>query len=179
MAPGRIFQEFSGTRKMVEKCPDHARKMVLDHFRSIFRPFSGYRKILQKSGPGPFFDHFSSIFRAPGKSAENAFLEHFRGFPPFVESKQDWNIIGPVCKTIFHTRLRLLAHLSDKRRTACQSAILDAPDVYRPLSDERISELDALDRVTRSDARQRGHTHPVACRTAVTAEGKRIGRVTQ
>eukprot|EP00973_Karenia_brevis_P028821 3974320-Karenia_brevis.AAC.1 len=53
----------------------------------------------------------------------------------------------PVCKSKYGTRLRLLAHLSDSRRPRCRNDLLSGQ--YPTLTDERIKELDAIDRVAR------------------------------
>ena len=81
----------------------------------------------------------------------------------------------PVCRTLFHTRLRLLAHLSDERRPKCRDALMAG--AVQPLSARRILELDALDKVARRDAHRLGYTHPLAVGRALTADGRRTGHV--
>ena len=81
----------------------------------------------------------------------------------------------PVCRTCLHTRLRVLAHLSDPRRnTTCRDAI-DAGQV-RALPSDRVAQLDALDTARRTAARRDGHTHCLATRSAVRSNGKQCGR---
>ena len=83
------------------------------------------------------------------------------------------------CGTAFHTRLRLLAHLCDRRRTKCWQAIMNQPDKFPPLPGTEVEALDDLDREARRLAWKAGHTHPVAVGSAVTSGGKRIGHVSR
>ena len=55
--------------------------------------------------------------------------------------------------------------------------ILEHLECYSALPENTVAELDAHDRVARRDAARVGRTHPVACRHAITASGKRVGRV--
>ena len=80
----------------------------------------------------------------------------------------------PVCKTCFRTRLRLLAHLCDSRRPRCRDACFGSD--ITPLCEERVKELDELDRGARRAARRSGHTHPLAVGAATRADGTAIGR---
>ena len=82
-----------------------------------------------------------------------------------------------VCKTCFNTRLRLLAHLDDSRRSRCRDAILRDGDTYRKLDVDRVAELDMKDREDRKTVKRQGHSHPIAVLSATTAAGKRIGFV--
>ena len=59
------------------------------------------------------------------------------------------------CGTNFRTRLPLLDHLSDSRRTHCRD-VCNGGTVTK-LSNERVEELDEMDRVARTSARQSGH----------------------
>ena len=85
----------------------------------------------------------------------------------------------PVCKTEFRSRLRVIAHLSDARRTRCRDVICSNMADYPVLSEEAAMQLDLIDRFDRAAARKEGHTHPIAVGSAVTALGKRIGHVTR
>ncbi len=80
----------------------------------------------------------------------------------------------PVCKTNFHTRLRVLAHLSDKRRTSCSSALVAG--AHPRLASEEVLRLNQIAEAWRN-ARRDGHTHAIAVMSAVTEAGKRIGHV--
>ena len=80
------------------------------------------------------------------------------------------------CGTNFRTRLRLLDHLSDSRRTHCRD-VCDSGTVTK-LSNERVEELDELDRVARTSARQSGHSHEIAQLPALSSNGRVVGRLT-
>eukprot|EP00973_Karenia_brevis_P065131 9042973-Karenia_brevis.AAC.1 len=57
----------------------------------------------------------------------------------------------PVCGTLLHTRLRVIAHLSDPRRNlACRQAILDGE--VPALCPHEVARLDALDTIARREA---------------------------
>ena len=83
----------------------------------------------------------------------------------------------PVCNNMYHTRLRVLAHLCDSRRARCRSAIQQGRHEASRLSSEQVIVLDSFDNQARTDARKAGHTHPIAQVTARTADGKRTGHV--
>jgi len=82
-----------------------------------------------------------------------------------------------VCKTIFNTRLRLIAHLSDTRRDKCWCEIRAHPRKYKPLSAELVADLDEKDKVSRPDAQKQGKSHPTAVGSARTSGGKLVGHV--
>ena len=81
------------------------------------------------------------------------------------------------CGTLFHTRLRLLAHLSDNRRTACHDKLIRY-DGNR-LSDVRVHALDLLDRTARRQAQQAGHSHVLAVGHARSQRGCIVGRASR
>ena len=83
--------------------------------------------------------------------------------------------VCPACKTIFHTRLRCLAHVCDTRRVKCRDRILSSG--IPPIPPTLLKHLEEQDRLARASARQQGHTHPIAVLSARTCEGKRIGYV--
>ena len=70
----------------------------------------------------------------------------------------------PVCKTTFSTRIRCIAHLSERRirrgRIPCRSRLPDLPPTEQQLLDT--AELDALDLEERRAARKRGHITPLS-----------------
>jgi hypothetical protein len=87
----------------------------------------------------------------------------------------DHSGVCPVCHTMLYTRLRVIAHLSDKRRNLnCRAAILEGR--VKELSSDAVSRLDALDTAQRREAQRAGKSHPVAVRCAVRASGKKCGR---
>ena len=83
----------------------------------------------------------------------------------------------PACNGAFQSRLRAFAHLSDRRNTRCKEVI--ASGMVARISDELAAKLDECDRIARTLARKHGHSHPIAEKSARTADGKRTGRVTR
>ena len=81
----------------------------------------------------------------------------------------------PACHTNLHSRLRVIAHLSDPRRNLqCREAIQNG--TVQRLPDSLITELDAADRVFRRDAQRAGLSKPVAIGTATKSDGRKCGR---
>ena len=71
----------------------------------------------------------------------------------------------PVCKASFSTKLRVLAHLCEKRKRgrraySCRDAILNGGVL--PVSNEMVSKIDHEDNVARKAARSVGKVHPPA-----------------
>ena len=85
------------------------------------------------------------------------------------------NGICPVCNTSFQSRLRLLAHLCDSRRTRCWDSICSKHSDVSALDDSVVADLDKLDAALRLDAQRAGHSHVIAKKPAKTATGKTIG----
>jgi hypothetical protein len=114
----------------------------------------------------------------PAFKSQKALAQHQRvahGLKSEARLYADGGGVCGSCGTCFHTRLRLLSHLSDKRRAKC----LDWLKQNRPpLSAKRVDVLDEADRASRNEARKAGHTHAIARVSARTAQGKRIGYVT-
>ena len=80
------------------------------------------------------------------------------------------------CGTNFRTRLRLLDHFSDVRGTHCRDVCNGG--TVRKLSNERVEELDELDRVARTGARQSGRSHVFTQLPALSSNGRVVGRLT-
>ena len=85
--------------------------------------------------------------------------------------------VCPVCQNVYNSRLRLLAHLCDRRRDRCWKTITVCPSNYTALSPTPVDELDVSDRCARREACKAGHSHSLAVGTARTAAGKSIGHV--
>ena len=81
--------------------------------------------------------------------------------------------VCPCCGTDYRDRLRLVAHLSDRRRPHCATWVMAN---VQPLPDSKLQALDAADRKARTDAQRAGLTHPRAFRPARRADGRVIGR---
>ena len=77
-----------------------------------------------------------------------------------------------ICGIRFATRLRCIAHLSDKRRTKCSSKLY----LLEPLPDAEIARLDAEAEEARSVARKSGCTVPRAGAQAFRSDGRPVGR---
>ena len=96
-------------------------------------------------------------------ASERALQMHFRvahGARCSAKWFADSNGMCPICFKIFPTRLRLVAHLTEKRhrgdRVPCGSRLGSA----RPLGAERVAQLDAVDTAARTKARKAGKTQP-------------------
>jgi len=83
--------------------------------------------------------------------------------------------ICPVCRTVFNSRIRCLAHLSDRRRTNCSSQI--RAGCFRKLPEATVLLLDLADREARREAQRSGHSHPIAQVPAARRNGSVVGRV--
>ena len=111
-------------------------------------------------------------------ASQKALDQHCRrvhGIKSSIREFVDGSGICPVCETNFHTRLRVLAHLSDKRRTKCSSALQSG--TFERLPSTEVTRLDQADAQARRAARKNGHTHALAIRSAVTKSDKRIDHV--
>ena len=84
--------------------------------------------------------------------------------------------VCPICDAKLCTRLRLLAHLSDRRRTRCWDEIQKSPADFR-LDGDTVEMLDAADRRERTLARRAGHSHVLAKGQSYLGDGKVAGRV--
>ena len=82
-----------------------------------------------------------------------------------------------VCKTKFHSRIRYLAHLSDRRRTVCSDQIREG--TFRKIAATKVAQLDLDDRVARREAQRAGHSHPIAQKSATRRNGSAVGRVSK
>lgn len=78
------------------------------------------------------------------------------------------------CGTKFSVRPRLVAHLTDRRRTTCIDFVVQH---CSPMDETLVSELDEIDRKLRTQARKKGLTQPKSCSQAVAQNGKRLGRI--
>ena len=77
----------------------------------------------------------------------------------------DDSCVCPVCKAFFSTRLRLISHISEKRKRGkaqitCNQVLLSG--AFKPLPQKKLDELDAKDREARKQARRSGRTQPIA-----------------
>ena len=80
--------------------------------------------------------------------------------------------VCPVCQVQLCTRMRLMKHLTDKRRTACSSVI---QKLVPPMSAEEVRVLDERDRASRASARNSGLSFvPSKCQ-ARRSDGKMTG----
>ena len=82
--------------------------------------------------------------------------------------------VCPSCKTDYRTRLRCIAHLSDRRRPICAAWVQSNCKV---VSAKEQIRLDEIDRVARRHAQQQGRSHAIASIPARTHTGRIVGRV--
>jgi hypothetical protein len=92
-------------------------------------------------------------------------------FPYFVDATGTC----PICKTVYNSRIRCLAHISDKRRPKCADELRKGR--VHKLSEATVQKLDAADREQRRLAQRQGRSHPIAQLPATTRTGKVVGRV--
>jgi hypothetical protein len=81
----------------------------------------------------------------------------------------------PNCGMNLHSRLRVMAHVQDRRNNVCKSRILAMTLVRMQHSD--LYRLESIDRCARRSALHEGHTHPIAVGQAMTGRGKAIGHI--
>ena len=116
----------------------------------------------------------------PAFATEKALACHMRtkhGIRSPVKQYIDGSGICVVCHTDFQTRIRVISHLSDIRRPKCRNILLSG--TFEPLLIDVQHALEELDRTTRREALQAGHTHPIACGSARMKDHKRIGHVSR
>ena len=85
--------------------------------------------------------------------------------------------VCPVSRSPFHSRLRAIAHVNDRRNKVCKPSLLSGEFAQIPA--ELTSKLDECERICRKEARRDGHSHPIAVQSARKANGKRVGFVTR
>ena len=92
-----------------------------------------------------------------------------------VKAYIDGSGLCPICGSNFHSRLRVIAHVSYVRRPKCGDRLLSGE--CPKLSPAALSKLEAQDKVLLKAARREGRTHVIAVGFALTLEGKRVGHV--
>eukprot|EP00973_Karenia_brevis_P073785 10255529-Karenia_brevis.AAC.1 len=110
-------------------------------------------------------------------ASERALRSHQRskhGLRSSVKCYADADGRCKACRTTFSSRLRLIAHLSDKRRTAC---LRFCTAHVQPLSTAESDRLDMQDREERKAARRAGHTQPLSKARAIKCNGSYVGRI--
>ena len=119
-----------------------------------------------------------STKQPPKFKCARALLTHKRvvhGIRNHMRLFADRDGVCPICKGQYMTRIRLVAHLSDKRRTKCHDQIVEQS--LPQLSPARVAELDEEDRVARRAAQRAGLSHVPAAGQARRADGRAVGRV--
>ena len=114
------------------------------------------------------------VFRPTRKAIE----QHMRmkhGFKKPVKQFVDSSGICPICKTNFQQRLRVIAHLSDRRRPRCRERVLKGETPAVP--EDVLADLERQDRELLRCAWREGSSHAIAVGSARTATGKRTGHV--
>jgi hypothetical protein len=110
-------------------------------------------------------------------SSNQALLSHQRakhGFRCSARFFASSSGICMCCKSMFVTRLRLLRHLTDRRRQCLAKLVAkNAPK----LSERVVKELDLIDRESRREAQRLGRAHPRAVGSARNKRGAVVGHV--
>ena len=78
----------------------------------------------------------------------------------------------PSCNVNFLQRFRLIAHLSDPRRTKCAEFV---KRIWHVIPSEALTKLDEEAAEERSQAKRCGHSRPIASGSATRSNGKVIG----
>ena len=134
----------------------------------------------QFNEPANLYGHTCDICGKGGRSfpISKALAAHMRrahGVRCMYRVFVDGSGLCPICKTYLHTRLRVIAHLSDPRRNLkCREAIHNG--TVPRLPDSLVAELDALDTGFRRTAQRAGLSHPVAHKVARRQDGRKSGR---
>lgn len=108
--------------------------------------------------------------------SERALASHCRakhGHRLAIKSYIDGSGTCPCCGTRFQSRLRCIAHLSDRRRPRCAEWVLAN---CTPLDLSTLEILAEKDREMLREAWGQGHTHAIARGPAVTKHGRLVGR---
>ena len=80
--------------------------------------------------------------------------------------------VCPACGVVLHTGLRLLKHLSDRRRPRCRQQALET---VIPLANDVVEKLDADDPAARRAAKAQGFGFVASSSQATRADGKLAG----
>ena len=67
----------------------------------------------------------------------------------------------PICGSGFSTRLRLVAHLSEKRTRHGRAPCFTQVEPHMRITPEECARLDEIDREARRAAKKKGHTQPL------------------
>ena len=114
----------------------------------------------------------------PAFYTEKALSQHKRvrhGFRHPIVQYIDGSGACLACRNDYKTRLRVLSHVCETRRSKCRDIILNGD--FPKIPPGELSRLCADDRSARKAARREGHSHAIAEGSARTACGKRIGHV--
>ena len=110
-------------------------------------------------------------------ACSKALLQHRRvihGFRTSARMFAGADSVCQCCQTMFSNRPRLIAHLTDSRRTRC----IEWCELHGvKLSSATVKGLDEFDRELRKAARKQGHTAVQSTGQAVRADGRRLGHL--
>jgi len=135
--------------------------------------------ILDKTVAGPALSAMFACHLCVGVNfaTNQALLQHLRTkhkLKQQIATFVDGSGVCPACKSKLHTRLRVLKHLSDKRRRSCANQILSGD--FAPVDADTLAKLEDDDRQAIRAARHDGHTSVPAVGQAVRSDGRRVGR---
>ena len=82
--------------------------------------------------------------------------------------------VCPCCKNIYHTRIRVLTHLSNPKKPECKEHVLYSGNCAA-LPCDVVQKLDAMDKIAIREARKQGHSHPRVTKPALRSDGACIG----
>ena len=125
-------------------------------------------------GTRPFACHIAAFATAKARD-QHLRIQH--GVRCLQRSFAPASAVCPVCGTQFGSRLRLLAHLCDSRRTTCWYTIRGNPIQYPPLPAAQVAELDEADILRRRSAQQLGYSHALARGPARRADGSVVPKL--
>jgi hypothetical protein len=133
----------------------------------VFSSVSEVKGGVQPAGIGPCFT--CKICPASGASfptlkSLQAHMRSQHGVTNALKRFIDDSGVCPGCCTLFASRSRLLAHISERRnrgRSAISCNALLETGIFPEVSGDVIAACDATDRAARCDARKHGHSQPV------------------
>ena len=113
----------------------------------------------------------------PTEKALNSHARSKHDVVSLIPKYIDGSGLCPACKSVFCSRIRVIAHLSDTRRPRCRDRVLAGE--FPAIADDVFVQLQSSDRETRKSALHEGHTHPIAVGSAQRADGNKVGRLSR
>ena len=130
---------------------------------------------LPTSIPNTWVCQVCTVHAFPTRKALSAHQRTKHGMKSPMRFGADATGVCPVCLTSFSSRIRLLYHLTDGRRTKCGDAI--EAGTYPELSQSRVDELDESDRLETRGVYREGRTQVKSKGQAFASSGRLVSRV--